>query len=251
VKLRLVAVAALLVVLGPALGRAEDSEWMPLRAGERWVYAVHSDHSYVPERGTIDRVFHTGTTVLTARAADSVVRGAFAVEEKSRLDPIQQGSVEETLTARVLSSSNEVLMHASGSIAKPGDDPATRYQPPLRLLTTVGPGESWRVGNFRQDQTEIEMRGEVIGIGALKDEPGCDACLEVRYRGPISGKIPIYGGDAEILSGSLERVVWYRRGVGAIRDVANVASELKLPDGKLAKTAHTLTMRLVEHTLAP
>lgn len=224
---------------------------MPLRPGQRAVYEVHRDHSYIPAQGSIDRVFHKGRAVQTTRAADGVARGAIAVEERIQLAPVQVGAPEATFEVRVFSAADGIALLGSGAIAKEGDDPPVRYQPPLRLLPTARAGESWTIGTFRDRDSSIEMRGEVIGIGKLDESPGCESCLEVLYTGPISGRVPVYGGEAEILSGSFERRVWYRRGVGIVRDVVEVESEMKLPDEKRARTASSTTMRLVEHDSAP
>jgi hypothetical protein len=246
---------ALAVPIAAAFGSGASadvaSEWMPLRPGQRSAYEVHRDHSYIPAQGSIDRVFHKGGAVQTMRSADGVAPGAVTVEERTQLEPVQAGTPESVLEVRVLSAVDGISLLASGTIANEGDAAPTRYQPPLRLLPTTRPGESWNVGTVRDRETSIELRGRVVGVGELTDDPGCESCLEVRYDGPIAGRIPVYGGEAEILSGRIERRVWHRRGVGIVREVVTIETELKLPDAKRARVASFTTLRLVEQTLAP
>ena len=54
---------------------------------------------------------------------------------------------------------------------------------------------------------------------------------------------------AEIESGRYERVIWFARDVGIVRDETTVTSKLLLPDGRRAKIEQVSTERLVEHRL--
>lgn len=242
---------ASLVTLEAAPVHADESDWMPLRIGRRLVYEVHRDHSYQPENASIDRVFHKGRSVQTFRDAAALAGGAIAVEERMRLDPVQVGTREDSSEVRVLAHRNGLVILGSGAAIGDLRNPPFRYEPPLRLLPTSEPGASWSVGTYEEGERRIELRGQVIGVGKLADPPGCESCLEVRYEGPITGSIPVYGGKAEIESGRLERTVWMKRGVGIVRETANVATAIVLPDGTRAKTSHTLTLRLVEDSTAP
>ena len=94
------------------------------------------------------------------------------------------------------------------------------------------------------------MQGEILGVENLDRDPACTGCLKVRYRGKPQGTVPIYQGSAEIESGSFERVMWFERGVGIVREEATTKSELKLPDGQTARVVAVTTMRLVEHAVA-
>lgn len=242
---------ASLVALAAAPVRADESDWMPLRSGRRLVYEVHRDHSYQPENASIDRVFHKGRSVQTFRDAAAVAAGAVAVEERVRLDPVQVGTREDTSEVRVLADRNGLVILGSGAVVGDLRNLPFRYEPPLRLLPNSEPGESWSVGTYKEGESRIELRGQVIGVGKLADPPGCESCLQVRYEGPITGSIPVHGGKATIESGRIERTVWMKRGVGIVREVANVTTAIALPDGTRAKTSHVLTLRLVEDSIAP
>lgn len=241
--------AALLAA--PVAAIASDSDWLPLRPGSRHVYQVHRDHSYAPEHESIDRTFHVGTATQTMRAADSIAKGAVAVEERVRIEPLMYGAKEERFETRILSFGDQLLLHGSGAIGQEGADPPVRYQPPLVLLPGATPGTTWSVGTVRDGETRVEMQGEVVGTGPLEGTPTCKSCLLVRYTGKITGKIPIYQGEAKILSGTFLRRIWMERGVGIVREDTEAETEIELPDGKRAKTAQKQTLRLTEHKPAP
>jgi hypothetical protein len=238
--------AVALLALGADLATAEPADWMPLRVGQRLTYEAHRDHSYHPESASIDRVFHSGRAVRTVRDAGKLQPGAVALEERMRLVPVGVGTPEDTFVVQVLDNAKGVVLYGSGAIAAEGGDPPVRYAPPLRMLPSDTPGESWSAGMYREGATEVELRGEVVGVGKLVEAPGCERCLQVRYSGVIRGKLPVYGGEATIESGKLVRTIWLRPGVGVVREVADVETELTLPDATKASTAHTLTLRLVE-----
>lgn len=243
--------AAGLLAFAPLAAAAAAEDWLPLGAGRRMLYEAHRDHSFRPENGKIDRLFHKGRMTQRHRDAGSLAPGAVAIEERMELVPLGAGMVERTLEARVFDAADGIVLRASGAIAREGEDPPQRYTPPLRMLPTDEPGHAWKVGAFRDREMQIELRGEVRRLGPLAEEPGCESCLEVRYEGPISGQIPVAGGAAKIESGRFERTIWLKRGVGIVREVANVETELLLPDETRASTSHTLTLRLVEHDAGP
>ncbi len=226
-----------------------EPDWLPLHAGNQWVYEVHRDHTYRPDDGDIDRVFHAGRSVHVAEPVGDGKSGAFQIRDTTSLRPTQAGGKPETaITTFVFSFDGGLRMLGSTGTRPDGAINESSYQPPLRMLTTTTIGESWKVGNYRDGDLKIDLQGEVVG--AEKLDPPCSNCLKVRYRGPVTGSIPIYRGSATIESGRFERVVWMQRGVGIVREMATVESDLRLPEGAHAKILMETTMRLVEHRVA-
>jgi hypothetical protein len=117
------------------------------------------------------------------------------------------------------------------------------------LPEKAAPGDSWRVGTLRDGELAIELGGEVLGV-ADRSDPPCTGCLEVRYRGAVSGTLPVFDGPASVESGRYERVVWFERGTGIVRDASSVTAALRLPDGTSAQIDYQMTLRLVEHSLS-
>lgn len=245
---------ALAWAIGFAIARVSlaaevESDWLPLHAGNQWVYEVHRDHTYQPDDADIDRVFHTGRSVQVAEPVGENARGGFRIVDTTSLRPTQtNGTPETAITARVLSFDGGLQMLRSTATRPDGTTNESVYRPPLRMLATAAIGESWKVGTFRDGDLSIELQAEVVA--ADKADPPCTGCLKVRYRGPVTGTIPIYQGNAKIESGRFERMVWMQRGVGIVREVATVESDLRLPDGKHAKILAVTTLRLAEHRVA-
>ena len=228
---------------------AVEPDWLPLHAGNQWVYEVHRDHTYRPDDNDIDRVFHAGRSVQLAEPADESASGAFKIVDTTSLRPTQGGGKPEAATTtRVLSFDGGLRMLSSAATRADGTSNEAVFRPPLRMLATTTIGESWKVGTYREGDLTIDLQGEVVG--AEKLDPPCPNCLKVRYRGPVSGSVPIYQGSAAIESGRFERVVWMQRGVGIVREVATVESDLRLPEGAHAKILMETTLRLVEHRVA-
>lgn len=226
-----------------------EPDWVPLHAGNQWVYEVHRDHTYRPETSPIDRVFHVGRSIQLAESAGEALRGAFKIVDTTSLQPTQGGGKPETaITSQVLSFDGGLRILSSSATLPDGTTNETVFRPPLRLLPTTTIGEPWKVGIYRDGDLNIDLQGEVVG--AEKADPPCQDCLKVRYRGPITGSIQVDQGSAAIESGRSERVVWIERGVGIVREVGTLESELRLPDGARAKILVETTMRLLEHRVA-
>ena len=241
--------AIVFVIARVSLAADVESDWLPLHAGNQWVYEVHRDHTYRPDDADIDRVFHAGRSVQLAEPVSESARGEFKIVDTTSLQPTYaNGKPETAITTRVMAFDGGLRMLSSTSTRPDGTANESVYRPPLRMLTTTAIGESWKVGIFRDGDLNIDLQAEVVA--ADKADPPCPGCLKVRYRGPITGSIPIYQGNAKIESGRFERVVWMQRGVGIVREVATVESDLRLPDGKHAKIVAVTTLKLAEHRVA-
>ncbi len=225
-----------------------ESDWLPLSAGNQWVYEVHRDHTYHPADASIDRVFHSGGSVQVAESSGSD-GAAFRIRDTTSLRPqARNGKPETLISARVLSFDDGIRLLASSSTRPDGTQNEATYRPALRMLPTTTMGETWKVGMYRDGDLNVDLQGEIVA--AAKDDPPCAGCLKVRYRGPIAGSIPVFQGSAAIESGRFERVVWMQRGVGIVREVGTTEGELRLPDGAHAKILAVTTLRLVEHRVA-
>ena len=75
-------------------------------------------------------------------------------------------------------------------------------------------------------------------------------CLAVRYEGPITGTISVAGGPGRVHEARFERVVWWKEGVGPVREVITIDGELELPEGGRASVHEVSTLRLVRHRAA-
>jgi len=225
---------------------AVDPAWLPLRAGNRWLYELHRDRSYRPLDKSIDRSFETGRGVMTARAARDGPEHAFEMLQSMRSEPLDGRKGTTSLSSTVMSFGEEWLLHASGPLASDASTPSNRYVPPLRMLPTTAVGQSWKVGTWREGDLEIELRGEVR---ALEAKPECPGCISVRYAGKLKGTIPWEAGSATVESGRLEREIWLQRGVGVVRDVTTTETELQLPDESSAHVVDVMTLRLLDHDL--
>lgn len=244
VRLGRVALAALMLAsLSAATASAVEPDWYPLQVGNRWVYDIHKDYTFSPEKAQIERLFHSGRSENVARPGDKPRE--VQIHQESVLRYLAGTSIESRTDIDVMRFDDGLLLDASGT---PGA--IVRYEPPLRLLPTTTVGESWRVGTIRNGGASVELRGEVRGApqgGA--DAQACADCLEVRYAGPITGTFRVEGGDAKIESGRFERVVWFRRSVGIVREVATTELELLTPDQQRTKSVEVSTLRLVEHSV--
>jgi hypothetical protein len=223
-----------------------DPDWLPLRAGAQWIYELHRDQTYQPDNASSKRIFHVGRATGTAEPAPKRA-GAVLVRERSELQPVEGSVVPEVLAQwNVYSFGSELLVHASGETREDGSESESVYEPPLRLLPTTKVGATWSAGTFRTGDQTMEMRGEVLGLEDVPGTPGWSQCLKVRYRGNVVGSATAEKDRAEIESARFERVVWYARGVGIVRDVTTTESDLKLPDGHTTHSSQILTQRLLE-----
>jgi len=229
---------------------AVDPAWLPLRAGAQWVYEVHRDQSYRPDNATIKRAFHVGRATGVAEPAPKRTPGGFLVRERLVLEPVS-GTVDKETTEQwtLYSFAGELRMHASGETRPDGGENESVYDPPLRLLPTTAVGRSWDAGLFRNGDQRVELRGEVVGVEDVEGEPRWPGCLKVRYQGSVAGSAPVENGVAEISSAHYDRTLWFARGVGIVRDVTVIESDLKLPDGHTAHGSLELKQRLLEHRL--
>jgi hypothetical protein len=241
------AVAIAIAQAAPAAW-AIGADWFPLHAGNRWVYAVHRDHTYRPANDPIDRTFHIGRSTQVAESVTGRPPGAVLIQDVTVLSPTEGGSSESTVATRLFSFDGGLQLRGSSEARPHARRTEAVFDPPLQLLPTTTVGETWKVGTYREGDLRTELQGEVMGVENLQD-PACAGCLKVRYRGKLRGSVPIYQGSAQIESGSIERVMWFERGVGIVREVTTTESQLKLPDGQGAGIFAVTTMRLVEHAV--
>jgi hypothetical protein len=240
----------LLAIGSLAAGRAGAGaeQWFPLRAGERWGYSLHADHTYAPSNAKIDRTFREGAAVFEVT---SVGAGAQREVRETRSER-QVGSPLPAPLQRVqhYEVGADLLLRGTSSVGKRDE---VRYEPPLRVLPASPESSSpWRVGMIREDGTETEVTGEVLGREDVT-EAGMryEGCLKVRYAGPVRGTTPIYTGPVPIRSGRLERITWLAAGVGIVREVSTLDAEIELPDGVTARISQVLTLRLRDHRPGP
>jgi hypothetical protein len=241
-----------LVLLGtaPAVRASDatvDPDWFPLRAGSEWVYEVHRDQTYRPDDAGLSRLFHAGRNIRTASAASDRTPGGFVVREIMKLVPVDLGERETLLAWMLLSFQGELRMHATGETGVDGTEDEVVYDKPLRILPTTTAGASWNAGVFRSGGLSAPIRGEVIGIEDLEGSPRWSGALKVRLHGSISGKAANSNEPTEVESGEFERLIWFAKGVGIVREVTTMELELKLPDDRRAHTIQVLTLRLLEH----
>lgn len=231
----------------PAVAAEVDPAWFPLRAGSTWHYDTHRDRTFSPKGAAMNRGLHGGRTSLVAEPAPERGPGAFVVRETSVLQPSEGMAEKERSTAwTVYSFGKELRMHASSETRGDGSEGEVVYDPPLRILPTTTVGETWNAGTLRNGAQRSKVQGRVVGIEDLEGEPRWTGCLKVRLAGDISGTVGVADPPAEIASGSYERLLWFVRGVGIVRDVTTVTLDMRLPEDRVS-TIDVLTLRLVEH----
>jgi hypothetical protein len=246
------ALAIAVVVAAASLAQraraAADAEWFPLNAGAQWIFDVHRDLTLSPEKAALNRLFYNGRATWIAEPAPDRGAGAYLIRQTTVQNALaQQPQREATVEFSVYSFAGELRMLMSGAVGAGGTASENVYKPPLRILPTTTVGESWDAGTFRQGDQRALLRGKVIGIEDLDGEPAWKGCLKVQLQGEITGSTEITDVRAEIVTAHYDRTVWFARGVGIVRDTTTVTSELKLPDGRHAKSLQVSTERLVEH----
>jgi hypothetical protein len=228
-----------------------DPEWFPLRARSEWVYETHRDQTYEPEAARIDRTFHMGRSVLRAEAAPERPAGQVLVRETTRLQPIEGRGRRESFSAwTVYSFDGALRVHASSEIRADDTLGEVVYDPPLRLLAATEVGEAWDAGTFRHGGQSAKVRGEVVGIEDLEGKPSWTGCLKVRLAGNVAGAVAQTSQQGEIESGEYERLLWFARGVGIVRDVTTLKLVMRGPEGRRVRLFEVLSLRLLEHRLA-
>lgn len=241
------ALAILLGLLLPAPAHAGDAAWLPLRPGERWEYRVMRDHQFSPANANIDRVFSEGTLVREVSGRE----GASArTRETLRLLAAQSGAREEVESSewRWTDTGGLSIDRVRSENRTPAQE--VEYRPPLRWLPAAPePGARWQVGTLRWDGAEYALAAEVLGReDVVEGTSRWEQCLKVRYAGPITGSVPVHSGPAPIEKGRLERLVWYKDGVGIVREQITTEGELRLPpDGVTARVSEVQSRRLVNH----
>ena len=87
----------------------------------------------------------------------------------------------------------------------------------------------------------------MVGIEDVSGTPHWPGCLKIQLKGRISGTVSGSKGATEIESGDVERLLWFARGVGIVRETTTVAMDLQLPDESHAHTIQVHSLRLLEH----
>jgi hypothetical protein len=60
--------------------------------------------------------------------------------------------------------------------------------------------------------------------------------------------VPVHGGSAAIQTGQVERLVWYKEGIGIVRErITTEGAILIPPDGVAARVSEVQNRRLVNH----
>lgn len=241
---RLLALLALSCFAATGAVRAADAPFLPLGAGARWEYTLHRDHTFRAEPGRVERIFREGRVLL--EHVRTLENGVHELRERREEQPLGAGpppSREQTLQR--WSSARGVALHAFGPMGGEVAD----FAPPLRLLPAdPGRDRQWTVGTWRAAGMSGRLVGELLGRedvveGTLRFEE----CLKVRYAGPIEGTIPVAGGAAALREARLERLVWWKAGVGPVRETLTIDGGLQLPDGGRARIHEVATLRLVRH----
>lgn len=241
---RLLALLALSCFVAAGAARAADERFLPLGAGAVWEYTLHRDHTYRAERGHVDRTFREGRVLLEhVRALDGDVHELRERREEHPLGPGLPPSHERTLQR--WSSAHGVTLHAFGPL---GGDVAV-FAPPLRLLPAdPGRDRQWTVGTWRAAGMSGRLVGELLGReDVVEGTQRFEDCLKVRYAGPIEGTIQVAGGAATLHEARLERLVWWKAGVGPVREQLTIEGGLRLPDGGRARIDEVATLRLVRY----
>lgn len=235
-----------LVLLAAAPARAAGDAFLPLGPGARWEYSVHRDHSYRPDAGPADRTFRAGTRVLeyiAPREEGGEVR--HELRDRRQETPTSPGLPPSLETSReIWSATRGVRIHAVEALGTP----EVRFEPALQLLPPdVAVASRWRVGTWRTGELKMPLEAEALAReDVVLDDQRFEDCLRVRYDGRITGSIPVAGGRAEIAEARIERVAWWKEGIGAVREVTTIEGEIVLPDGKRAQISEVATFRLVQ-----
>ncbi|HEY8495060.1 MAG TPA: hypothetical protein VIN04_14305 [Myxococcota bacterium] len=240
----LLALLALSCSVAAGAARAADERFLPLGAGAVWEYTLHRDHTYRAEQGHVDRTFREGRVLLEhVRALEGGVHELRERRDEHPLGPGLPPSRERTLQR--WSAAHGVTLHAFGPVGGELAD----FAPPLRMLP-ADPGRErrWTVGAWRAGGVSGRLAGELLGRedvveGTLRFED----CLKVRYAGPIEGAIQVAGGLATLHEARLERLVWWKAGVGPVRETFTIEGGLRLPDGARARVHEVATLRLARH----
>lgn len=246
------AIALLAVLTATAVPRASfataEADWFPLHAGARWIYETHRDLTLRPEKATLKRLLYVGRSTWIAEPAPDRFGSGLLIRQTSVQAPLEGAGIKTTETDwEVYSFGSELLLRASGGTSEGVKRPEVIYTPPLRLLPTTTTGDTWNAGTFRQGDQSADLHGQVIGTKDLGGEPSWSGCLEVQFKGDISGTLMVSDVQTQIESGHYERLVYFARGVGIVRDVTTVTSLVKLPDGRRAEIVQVSSERLVEY----
>jgi hypothetical protein len=249
--LRAICVLALAAACAPPRAAAEISaDWLPLREGAVWSYDTHRDFTVRPVGAALIRGLHVGRTRNAAESAPQRAPGAFVVRETTTLRPAEGVGEKVQSTAWVVyAMGKELRVLAASEESADGTKGEVVYDPPLRILPTTTVGEKWNVGTLRNGGQRAKVTGEVLGVEDLDGEPRWTGALKVRLAGDLTGTTGTSDPPAKIESGTYERLLWFVRGVGIVRDVTTVALELQFQGEQRASTFDVLTLRLVEHHL--
>lgn len=243
-RARLLVPLLLAACLAGGSARAAGEGWLALGPGARWEYEIHRDDRFQPTRGHPERTFRAGRLqVEYVRPLDG---GLHEVREHRREEPLGAGPMPTYETTILVWSSDDALrLHASTRLG----EESTRFQPPLRMVAEdVAPGARWKVGDWRMGPLSAPLEAEVVGREDVAiDEARFEDCLRVRYAGAVTGMLPVEGGTARVREGRIERVVWWKQGVGPVREETTADAELELPDGRTASLRTISKLRLVRH----
>ena len=249
------ALALLGVLLATSVARpssgAADAEWFPMRAGSQWFYENHRDLTLSPEGSLQSRLLYTGRSTAIAEPAPKRVPNGFLIRQTTVQMPSEGGGIQtREVEWSLYTFGSELRLHASGATRDGKTQPELVYEPPLRILPTTTAGETWDAGTFRQGERSAKLRGKIIGTEDLDGTPAWSGCLAVQLEGEIAGSMTLSDVRATIESGHYERLLWFARGVGIVRDVTTVSAKVKLPDERHAEILQVSTERLVEHRSA-
>jgi hypothetical protein len=248
--LRLALCALALAAATPAPhARADvDPAWFPLRAGATWIYSAHRDRTLEPAGNPLMRGLHVGRTEIAAEPAPERGPGAFLLRETTVLQPAEGVGEKERSTAwAVYALGRELRMLAASESQADGAEGEAVYDPPLRILAGTTVGEKWKAGTLRNGGQRTEVTGEVLGVEDLSGEPGWKGALKVRLAGDVTGTAGAADPPAEIAKGRYERLLWFVRDVGVVRDVTTLTLDMRLPNDHTVATVDVLTLRLLEH----
>jgi hypothetical protein len=236
-----------------AAGSRGAGAWLPLAAGAEWLYRTHRDHQFTPDGGAAERQFYLG-------------RSSQRILQRRGTQAAPQYHLEEVLTERHTQGgpvrSNRVLEW--WSVGSQGTRLHERreeglgdvvigqnvFDPPLVYVTPqAGPGAGWSVGVARAGTLEVPLAAtasafEDVSIGGLVHE----SCLKVLYQGPVRGNLEqVDGGRIEVKEGRVERLVWWKAGVGIVQDVTRLEAQVRLPGERGGRIVEVFSKRLERH----
>jgi hypothetical protein len=233
---------------------AVDPAWFPLALRSEWLYETHRDQTLHPDKASISRTLHVGRTLLTTEPGPERVKNSVLVSEKTELKPVEGEAISESLAGwTVYTLDGELRIHASSESQADGRLGEVVYDPPLRLLAATAVGESWNAGTFRNGAQSAKVRGEVLGtedVAAAQGDQRWTGCLKVRLSGPLNGSVPQAQQQGDIESGEYERLLWFARDVGIVRDVTTLSLNVRLPEDRRLRLVEVLSLRLIEHRSA-